>query len=474
MTYSPQNKTVFTAAYSGALGGIGAALKTPTDPMPTDPGVVSVADVAGAFAQSFDTVWGAVVPSELDVLSIEEVSAAYFIGSAPPNAPPFNVPANWTGVCEALVAIVKAGENYFASQGITPNPWGGGSTGGIVQTTFVWKPGATPGGNVYSSWTALMAAAAGVPGVKFMTIDPTAPGFVNFTVDPGTWNLDEFRISLADDASSNVLRSIIFPDNAFFTALTLYCDSGVLLVSENTISSVCKIPSGQSTLWESIAGGLNSSGGSANPIFQVESGGLLTSRLLANAQLFSAVPLIQTDAGATTTIRFTGGIGGGTLSLGADTLSGGGTINVHLDSGTAFSPTQPSATGALSFFWDPIVNQVQSGAITGSGTHTVSATSTAISRQKSGQVQVSGYCSGATAAPDTITANLVRDIAGSATVIATQTVTTTAGQLNYNVCIATIVDVLPDLASHTYSVRLTGSQNNTVATNQAVCSANEL
>ena len=206
MTYSPQNKTVFTAAYSGALGGIGAALKTPTDPVPTDPGVVSIADVAGAFAQSFDTVWGAVTPSELDVLSIEEVSAAYFIGSAPPNAPPFNVPANWTGVCEALVAIVKAGENYFASQGITPNPWGGGSTGGIVQTTFVWKPGATPGGNVYSSWTALMAAAAGVPGVKFMTIDPTAPGFVNFTVDPGTWNLDEFRISLADDASSNVLR----------------------------------------------------------------------------------------------------------------------------------------------------------------------------------------------------------------------------------------------------------------------------
>ena len=122
MTYSPQNKTVFTAAYSGALGGIGAALKTPTDPVPTDPGVVSIADVAGAFAQSFDTVWGAVTPSELDVLSIEEVSAAYFIGSAPPNAPPFNVPANWTAICEALVAIVKAGENYFASQRHHPRP----------------------------------------------------------------------------------------------------------------------------------------------------------------------------------------------------------------------------------------------------------------------------------------------------------------------------------------------------------------
>jgi hypothetical protein len=114
--YTPLNKTVFTAAYSGALAGIAAAEKSPTDPVPTDPGVVGSAAVAGAFAESFDAQWGAVVPTTLDVFLIETVALGVFVGNTPPDVPPFTTPSNWNTTTAACIAIVKAGENFFTSE----------------------------------------------------------------------------------------------------------------------------------------------------------------------------------------------------------------------------------------------------------------------------------------------------------------------------------------------------------------------
>jgi hypothetical protein len=147
MPYTPQNKTVFTAAYAGALAGIAAAEKTPSDPVPTDPAVVGSATVAGAYAQAFDAAWGAVVPNELQVLSIEECSAAVFIGQTPtPPLPPFTLPSNWTSLCEALIAIVTAGSNYFTAQGVTPDPWSVGASGGTGATGATGATGTGPTG----------------------------------------------------------------------------------------------------------------------------------------------------------------------------------------------------------------------------------------------------------------------------------------------------------------------------------------
>jgi hypothetical protein len=130
-SYSPQNKTVYTAAYAGALAGIAASQRTPTDEVATDPPLVGNSDVAGAWAQELDTQWAGVTPSTLDVIAIEECSAAVFIGSCPPLEAPFTVPSNWSATVLAVIAIVKAGENYFAAMGIAPDPWpsGNGSTG---------------------------------------------------------------------------------------------------------------------------------------------------------------------------------------------------------------------------------------------------------------------------------------------------------------------------------------------------------
>src|ERR1700690_2994846 len=102
MAYTPLNKTVFTAAYSGALAGIAAAEKSPTDPVPTDPAVVGSAAIAGAFAESFDTQWGSGAPSTLDVLAIECAALGVFVGNTPPDVPPFTTPSNWNTTTAAL------------------------------------------------------------------------------------------------------------------------------------------------------------------------------------------------------------------------------------------------------------------------------------------------------------------------------------------------------------------------------------
>ena len=93
-TYSPKNKTTYTAAYAGAIAGIAASQRTPTDEVATDLPLVGNSDIAGAWAQELDTQWGAAAPSTLDVIAIEECSAAVFIGSSPPIEALFATPSN--------------------------------------------------------------------------------------------------------------------------------------------------------------------------------------------------------------------------------------------------------------------------------------------------------------------------------------------------------------------------------------------
>lgn len=145
MTYTPQNKTVYTAAYAGAIAGIAASQRTPTDSVPTDTPTVGEAALAGAWAEELDTQWAGASSSTLDVLSIEECSAAVFIGNCPPAVQPFTTPSNWSVPVAAVIAIVKAGEAYFTSQGVTPDPWptGGGGSGTTGPTGPTGHTGST-------------------------------------------------------------------------------------------------------------------------------------------------------------------------------------------------------------------------------------------------------------------------------------------------------------------------------------------
>jgi hypothetical protein len=349
-----------------------------------------------------------------------------------------------------------------------------GAAVGGAGAAFVWQPAGVAGGNVYTTLETLLTAAANVPGPKFMLLDDSAGGFASFTAAAGAHNLDQFTIQPIQNGVTAARVTIVFPAGATCSFNYLYC-RGVVLQSQNTTTAVFLVTAGATTnLWME-AGGMSTSGAGALPVIQVPNTSTLNLKLLYNAQIAAgASPVLQADAGGTITTRCLGGVGGGQFTILASTLTGGGTFNVHQSAETLVSTTQAGITGAFNLIWDSIVNQVQASGNTGTGTHTVSATTGNIAREKSGKVSVAGSCAGATAAADTITATLVRDLGGAAVVLATQTVTTTATQLNYNVAFPPWVDTLPDNATHTYSIQLAGAQNNTVAANQALVTANEL
>jgi hypothetical protein len=134
MAYVPNNNDVFTAAFAGALAGMGVSGKNPTDTNSAD--YASLTDVVGAFAQAFDTTWGANPANGLDLPSIQEACEGYWQQRSPLDVPPFNNASAYLGACAALVAIIQAGDTYYAGQGITPpsNPFrpGGGATVGLI------------------------------------------------------------------------------------------------------------------------------------------------------------------------------------------------------------------------------------------------------------------------------------------------------------------------------------------------------
>lgn len=136
MSYTPNDKTVFTAAYSGVLSGFAASGRLLTDP---DTAVYSkYAVIAGAFAQSFDEAWevnpDTVPPNTLQVFSIELFCKAVWESRDVELTTDTINPSTFTEQCSAIIAGILAGDTYFASQGITPNAWPSGSGG--VQAVF--------------------------------------------------------------------------------------------------------------------------------------------------------------------------------------------------------------------------------------------------------------------------------------------------------------------------------------------------
>jgi len=388
---------------------------------------------------------------------------------------------NCLDMTAGAAAFIIADGSCFVSTAQTPAP----SVTILDPTpTFVWQPGGTAGGNVYTSWTALMAAAAFCPGVKDLVLDASGAGFVSFTVDVGTWNLNGFTIVPLDITPVN--RNLIFPPNAFIDGTklrTLYCRSTVFLESSNTVSPVCVFPAAaQSANVEFEAGGVITVGAGAKPFFQVQNGYNLFLRTLWNAIFQTGTgPSIQADAGGTVTLRTAG-----LATVQASTCTGGGTFNMHQSAESVISGTQPGVTGAFNIIvdataaqigytpgtggnWNPVPtltnaaldqlaapNFVQSQTTAGSGTGTTTAVTGNIAQKRSGKVNVSGIATGIpTSATTTVVVSLLRD----ATPIFTWPAITVLSTVGFAIPIG-FVDTLPDTANHTYTVKAVAAAGN--------------
>ena len=126
MPYTPINTAAFTAAYAGAIAGM-AVSGWITDQTSADYALVT--DIAGAFAESFDTIWDSSAPlNDLELAAITAIVQTDFNGRGPgPWADPqFQKVSNWNQAAGACIALVLESDIWFAGQGIVPPIPGGG------------------------------------------------------------------------------------------------------------------------------------------------------------------------------------------------------------------------------------------------------------------------------------------------------------------------------------------------------------
>lgn len=137
MSYIPNDVLVYTAAYSGVISGFAASGRVILDPTVGDYGKNAV--IAGAFAASFDTAWHinphTDPPDTLEVFIIEKACKAVWENRDTELTSETLLPESFTTICEAIIALIIAGEGYFTSQGITPPPWPSGSSGTVTSVS---------------------------------------------------------------------------------------------------------------------------------------------------------------------------------------------------------------------------------------------------------------------------------------------------------------------------------------------------
>lgn len=128
MSYTPTNVAMYCAVYAGALSGMGASGRILTSQSPA--AYIDPALLAGAFAQAFDTTWGATATTALDLEMAEDATYAVWSDRAPNANGEQALPSQHLPECRAIMACMIAADAYVTGQGITPPPVPGG--GGAV------------------------------------------------------------------------------------------------------------------------------------------------------------------------------------------------------------------------------------------------------------------------------------------------------------------------------------------------------
>lgn len=146
MSYTPINMQMFIASYSGAIAGMGASNRRITNPSAAS--YADLAAIAGAFAQSFDTVWNdATAANVLELDMAEQLAESAWQQRSPvltANAQNLTV-GTYTELTTALVAVIQAASTYMAAQGITPP--GAGGVDGVLNYDVVGVADGSPDNN---------------------------------------------------------------------------------------------------------------------------------------------------------------------------------------------------------------------------------------------------------------------------------------------------------------------------------------
>ncbi len=189
MSYTQLNADVFTAAFSGAAAGMGVSGRVITDgDQSRYSGLIQIAD---AFAQEFDTLWGGTAIGFLELEIIFLATEALWQDRAPIVSEVTLAPDTWRTECEAIIALVQEGLDFYAANGYTnPSLGGGGGTITPLSTVRYVDPATTtssPDGSIAHPFTNLQDAFDSGSGFLTILVVPTG--------DAGTLNVTAGTVS---------------------------------------------------------------------------------------------------------------------------------------------------------------------------------------------------------------------------------------------------------------------------------------
>ena len=234
MSYTPLNVFVYSAAQAGAMAGMGmpgSAAITDQTSADYDP----LAMVAGAFAQEFDTQWGAIYPVNIyDEQAITDACIQYWQTRSPaPQALPWILPATYTADCAAIIALIRAGDEFNTANGTNlPNPGTGG--GGATGPTGPTGPSGGPTGATGATGVTGATGHTGATGVTGTTGATGATGTTGATGVGG--------ITGATQINSN--GSFVVPNNVSRLTAELWGAGGGGAAGQPGLASDPSQPSG--------------------------------------------------------------------------------------------------------------------------------------------------------------------------------------------------------------------------------------
>ena len=219
--------------------------------------------------------------------------------------------------------------------GFTGGTGATGAAGSGVTSSFVFQPGGTPGGNVYTTWPSLMAAVNAIPGAfgwRTIVCDST---FAVPHVTAGSWNVDMCFFTARQNSFN-----LVFDDGAqwgFANELTLFG----IVIEHNGSSPAVQFSSNAFLLVDADSSILSHT---SSPWLNcpVSSGGLIVMRNSATGATGNIA--ISAAAGSSLNLQVMDG-----ATIGTNAISGPIKIAVSDD---GFVLSNPSFTGTVQFLSD--------------------------------------------------------------------------------------------------------------------------
>lgn len=249
----------------------------------------------------------------------------------------------WNGSAWAPSALNLAGGSGYVNNSLPV-------ANQAPQYVFIFQPGGTAGGNIYTSWPSLITARATVSGPAVIQLDNT---FSAITIPSGTWAVDYTTLQGVGIQSSGLITQVTLASGAIFSPYHWLILDHVVLISDSS-SNIVTFTSSNPTPLTILRGesGVESTGGS--PFFHVSSmaGSGFPTFICDFGYIGIGSSTIQVDPGTTTIIGLQG-----FSAINSSALSGTGTIDLVVDASNQIA-SQAAFTGTLNVTYRALSSQV--------------------------------------------------------------------------------------------------------------------